>query len=68
VEYRISALETVPNFVEDAQIGMVVSVQEFEIQLNCLTPVKDLAYSVEDFELFVGNILSLWSWGTCTIV
>ncbi len=68
MEYRISALETVPNFVEDAQIGMVVSVQEFEIQLNFLTPVKDLAYSVEDFELFVGNILNLWSWGTCTIV
>jgi len=68
VEYRVSTLKTIPNFVEDAQIGVVVPVQEFKVQLNRLTTVKDLAYSVEDFELFIGNVLMFCSWGAGTII
>ena len=68
VEYRVSTFQTIPNFIEDAQIGMIISVQEFKIQFDRLTAVKDLAYAVEDFEFFVGNVLMFWSWGTGTIV
>jgi hypothetical protein len=31
VKYRISPFKTVPNLVENAQIGVVVSVEEFKV-------------------------------------
>jgi hypothetical protein len=68
VEDRIAPFETVSNLVENAQIRVVVSVKEFEVQLDRLAAVKDLAYSVENFVLFVRKLLLFWSWCASTVI
>jgi hypothetical protein len=54
VEYRVSALQTIPNFVQYAKIGVIVSVEELQVQSNSLATVQDLAYSVENLILRIG--------------
>jgi hypothetical protein len=68
MEYRVPALQTIPNLVEDTQIRVVVSVEKFEVQFDSLAAVKDLAYSVKSFVLAVGKLLLFWSWSASTIV
>jgi len=47
---------------------VVVAIEEFEVQLDRLASIKDFAYTVEGFELLVGEVLCTWSRGTSGVI
>lgn len=51
MEYGVSALKAIPNFVQDAKIGMIISVEEFQVQSDGFATIQDLAYPIENFEM-----------------
>lgn len=66
VEYRVSAFQTIPNFVQYAEVGVIVSEEEFQVQSNGLAAVQDLAYPVENLILCIGQFFRVWR--ICLIV
>lgn len=53
MEDGVSTFETVPNLVENAEISVVVSVQEFKIESDGLAAIKNLSYRIVNLDVLI---------------
>jgi hypothetical protein len=53
MEYGVSAFKTIPNSVQYAEVRVIVSVEEFQVQPDGFAAVQDLAYPVKNLKVCV---------------
>ena len=59
MEYGVPGLQAVTDLVQHGFVCAVVSVKEFEVQLNALGSAKDVANIVEDLDLIFTRLVAL---------
>lgn len=59
MEDRITSLKAVAHLIQYAEISMIVSIKEFEIELDRLAAIKNAANRSENFEVLLGNVIIL---------
>lgn len=54
MEDGVSALQAITNLVENAEISVIISVEEFEIQSDGFTTIQNFANAIEGFVILIG--------------